>query len=135
MLPTVADAYQDYNDILTELGQENPENVYETIMSKEDSRINLINRIIDDRAVKLMQDSNIFNRSIYEIVTITLDAWYKMFSSVVAITNNLVTSSGGSFKGIGPELVETFWADDKKIYTGIFIVCVSLVLFFISISD
>jgi hypothetical protein len=135
-LSTVADAYQDYADVLQGLDAiddgDTAENAYEKIMSKEDARIKLINRIVDHRAKAVMDGAAFWNRPLIEVLQMVAATWSSMFHETVAYTTqhkNMTLEAGRMF------VHRTFWETDRKIYTGLFVVGIALLIFFIDISE
>lgn len=121
---TLSDLYQDYNEITYNLQNDDvkADIIYENIMQKEESRINLLNRIIDQKDIdKNHIDDFFFNMSISNIIKKTIMTWWEIYIDIV---NRSVTDP-----------LKLFWKEDRKIYTGILLLIIAIVLFFVNISE
>jgi len=122
MTATIADAYQDYEDLLQDLqnDQTGASTVYEKIMEKEENRINLINRIIDHKLKEKIQTRILVNSTVSDVFRQTVSTWWAIYNDILhrKLTDPIVL----------------FWAEERKLFTGVFIVMISLVLFFVDIT-
>jgi hypothetical protein len=122
MTATIADAYQDYDDLLQDLqtDQTVASTVYEKIMEKEENRINLINRVIDHKLKENIKKTIVLNSTLSDIVRQTVSTWWEIYNDIL------------HKKTTDPLLL--FWEGDRKMFTGVFIVMIALVLFFVDIT-
>jgi len=122
MTATIADAYHDYEDLLQDLqnDQTGASTVYEKIMEKEENRINLINRIIDHKLKEKIQTRILVNSTVSDVFRQTVSTWWAIYNDILhrKLTDPIVL----------------FWAEERKLFTGVFIVMISLVLFFVDIT-
>jgi hypothetical protein len=122
MTATISDAYQDYGDLLEDLDNDQTvaSTVYETIMAKEQSRINLVNRIIDHKINDKIKSSFILNSTISDVIQQTIKSWYGIYTD---ITQKKITDP-----------IFLLWNGDRKIFFGIFVITVACFILFVEIS-
>jgi predicted AAA+ superfamily ATPase len=120
MTSTIADMYQEYKELEDELDADVPEMIYEKLMNKEENRLNLINRIVDYKSNSNIIASSILNDSLSNVMKKIVTSWWAIYTDIV-------------YKQITDPLL-LFWAGDRKIFVGLFVVLISVVLFFMDIS-
>jgi len=123
-MASIETAYSDYRQLVSSLKEDDlsKADVYEQIMSKEQDRINLINRVVDQKSEQLWQGSLFYNKSIIDIVF--------LFASTLKIMFNEILVEKQFDK-----LDTILYTGDRKIYSGIMLVIVAGFLFFMNISD
>jgi|LauGreSuBDMM15SN_2_FD.fasta_scaffold00146_9 hypothetical protein len=115
-------AVTDYKDLLKSLKDEhNIGDVYQQLMSKEQARIDLVNRMVEQNENKIWEDTIFYNRSILTIALDFAGAWKAIFNDIY------VERRFNEWQSV-------FYDGDRKIYVGMMIVLVALVLFFVSSS-
>lgn len=125
-MQSITDSYLDYDFLqqsLTELetNENTRGNIYEQIMQKEENAINLMHRIAEQKSNTQNIDSNVLNQSIREMARNSILQWMSMYNDIVQTKNY--------------DIVHVFYNQDRKIYTGILLVLISIVLFFVEISE
>lgn len=120
--------WMDYNEIKNQVVQQNKDDVsaseiYENVMKKEDERIELLNRIAtnEDSLNHKRKINTIYNKTLLEIFNSSIGAWISMYTDIIYHQNY--------------DILEVFYFNDRKIYTGIFLVFFAILLFFIEISE
>lgn len=118
---TIADVYQDYSELMKDIEEtnENKETIYESIMKKEDNRINLLNRLMDHKQTSSEQNT-FMNMSLTELFEKTVKIWWEIYGDIV-------------YKSV-TDPIALFWKGDRKIFIGILLVIIAIVLFFVNIS-
>jgi hypothetical protein len=120
-------AYIDYKQLLSALETDDtvtPGSIYEQIMTKEKNAIDLMNRIVEKEHTFALDGTILYNKTLLEVVMLVANGWRSMFSQIFVER---------SISGV-PELLDVIFNGDRKIYTGILLVLIALVLFFVDIS-
>lgn len=125
-MQSITDSYLDYDFLqqsLTELetNENTRGNIYEQIMQKEENAINLMHRIAEQKSNEKNTESNILNQSIRDMARNTIIQWMSMYNDIIQTKNY--------------DIVHVFYNQERKIYTGILLVLISVVLFFVEISE
>lgn len=116
-------AYADYKDLVTSLDNDvSNGTVYEQIMAKEQNRIDLINRVVDEKNQTKWDASIFYNHSLLDIAIKFASTWRTIFQQFV------VDKNFENWKAI-------MYDGDRKIYTGLMLVLISMFLFFVNISE
>lgn len=112
--------YAEYKDILGLMKADvaNKEDVYTKLMTKEES----IKSMLKDLNSSTRKTALFYERPLLEIISTVGSTWHIMFNEMV-IEDMYRT----------PHIV--FWQDDRKIYTGILLVILALVLLLIDSSQ
>ena len=124
-MATVDKAYGEYKSMLKDLKNEDAtkDTIYERLMAKEENVLNLVGRVVDQKNKELFQDSIFYNLSLFDIMMRFASTWK-------TIMNELVVEK----RSIPNEYMEIFYLGDRKIYVGMMLVLIALLLFFISSS-
>jgi hypothetical protein len=122
---SIESAYGDYNELAQSLlnGNISKDTVYEQIMAKEENRIELINRVVEQSSEKKWSDTMFYNKSIMEVIIMFASTWKTMFGELFVERRFDIDS-----------LQHTLYDGDRKIYTGIMMVFIALFLFFVNAS-
>lgn len=114
--------YKDYSEFLKLLEDTtlNKDDVYQQIISKEKNALEVINRVSQNLAEKKKADLLFYNMTVLDIIAMLTNTWKNMLNELVA---NKSTN-----------ILPIVWKGDRKIYTGITIVMVALILFFLDVS-
>ena len=125
-MASIETAYGDYKDLVKSL--ENGDsmsmsNVYEQIMTKEQNRIDLINRVVEQKENKTWSDTLFYNHSLMEIAILFASTWRTIFNELL-IERRFDMES----------LQHILYDGDRKIYTGIMMILISVFLYFIHAS-
>jgi hypothetical protein len=125
-MQSITDSYLEYDFLeqsLNELerNETTKGNIYEKIMAKEENVLNLMNRVAEEKTKKTSYDTSFLNKSVSELSRSTIATWMKMYNDIV-LTRNY-------------DVVSVFYIGERKIYTGIFLVIIALLLFFVEVND
>lgn len=122
-MSSIESAYIDYRDLSRSLdnGDASKDTIYEQIMSKEQNRIDLINRVVDQKNEKDMSTSFFYNKSLIDVCMLFASTWRNIFYQLV-VEKNYKDSKLILYDG------------DRKIYSGMMLVLIALFLFFVNIS-
>ena len=125
-MATIDKAFGEYKQLLSDLKNEDAtkETIYEQLMAKEDNVLNLIGRVVDQKNTDLFKDSVFYNNSLFDILMKFANTWKAIMQEIFVEKRNLPSE----FRGI-------FYSGDRKIYVGMMLVLVALVLFFIGSSS
>lgn len=115
--------YSEYKSLLNLIESENQDNTYEELMKKEKNTLDTVNKVIKYYQDNDIMKKNFSNMTFYEIVLRTSEVWTDIFNDIV------------TWKSTKKNAMEVFYNEDRMIYIGIFLIFVSLFLFFIVISD
>lgn len=115
--------YSEYKSLLNLIESENQDNTYEELMKKEKNTLDTVNKVIKYYQDNDIMKKNFSNMTFYEIVLRTSEVWTDIFNDIV------------TWKSTKKNAMEVFYKEDRMIYIGIFLIFVSLFLFFIVISD
>jgi len=125
-MASIENAYVDYRDLLTTLKDENSiDNVYELLMAKEQNRVDLINRVVEQKDKLIWHDSIFYNMSLVSIATNFSSVWMTIFKEIV------VEKPAMSLETIQ----RIFFDGDRKIYVGMMVVIISIFFFFVSATS
>lgn len=121
--PTIKSAYADYNQLLDDIKNDNisKSDLYEKIMQKENTRIDLINRIVNNNNTEVLKGTLFYNLRFVDILGKCAVAWKTMLDDIILYKRQ--------------DLHNVLFEGDRKLYFGLFIISISLVMFFISISS
>ena len=123
-MASIETAYGDYKDLVKSLENgDSRSNVYEQIMTKEQNRIDLINRVVEQKENKTWSDTLFYNHSLLEIATLFTTTWQSIF-------NELLIERRFDMESVQ----RIFYDEDRKIYTGIMMIFISVFLYFIHAS-
>jgi hypothetical protein len=122
-MPASKIEYGEYKSLLDIIESENQDNTYEELMKKEKYTLDTVNKV-----VKYYQDHDIKNKtfanmSFYEIIIRTSEVWTDIFNDII------------NWKSTKKNALEVVQKEDRLLYIGIFLIFVSLFIFFIVISD
>jgi hypothetical protein len=125
-MQSITDAYMEYDFLsqsLTDLenNQVTTENIYEKIMEKEENAINLMNRVAEEKLKNKEKSNTFLNLTIKEIFTVSIIKWLMIYNEVVNFKNY--------------DLKKVFYDGDRKIYVGVMLIIIALILFFAEISN
>lgn len=125
-MQSITDAYMEYDFLsqsLTDLenNQVTNENIYEKIMEKEENAINLMNRVAEEKLKNKEKSNTFLNLTIKEIFTVSIIKWLMIYNEVVNFKNY--------------DLKKVFYDGDRKIYVGVMLIIIALILFFAEISN
>ena len=125
-MQSITDAYMEYDFLsqsLTDLenNQVTNENIYEKIMEKEENAINLMNRVAEEKLKNKEKSNTLLNLTIKEIFTVSIIKWLMIYNEVVNFKNY--------------DLKKVFYDGDRKIYVGVMLIIIALILFFAEISN
>lgn len=128
LMNTIADVYQDYNELMRDIDDATDdsannvkkETIYESIMKKEENRINLLNRMMDKKQEEAGELGLFLNMSLSDIANKAVSIWWDIYMDVLY---RKVTDP-----------VELFWKGERKIFVGLLVVVIATVLFFVNIS-
>lgn len=125
-MATLDKAYGEYKNLLKDLKNEDAtkDTIYERLMTKEDNVLNLIGRVVDQKNQELFQDSVLYNQSLFEIMMKFANTWKSIMQEVLV-----------EKRSIPHEYMEIFYLGDRKIYVGMMLVFIALLLFFVSSSS
>ena len=114
------DAYRQYNKLL-DTKSISKDDVYTELMKKEDKVLDVMKRVSETENIKQSDAILFYNRPVIDVIATFINTWRTMF-------HELVVEDGWK----APDKV--FWNDDRKIYVGMMIILVALVLFFVDTS-
>jgi hypothetical protein len=122
-MASIDTAYIDYRQLITSLDSaaESKDTIYEDIMNKEKNRIDLINRVVEQKNTQIWAKSFFLKHSIIEIAILFATNWSMMIEELIHI------------KSID-KLEDIFYDGDRKIYSGLMLVLISMFLFLIEIT-
>lgn len=115
------DENMDYTQLVHLLEKSDPADIYEQLIKKEDRVLDTINRTINYSNEKQLDASEVFNMSLHEIIR-------RFFWTLRTIFHDLFRVKTGQ------DLWQVMLKDDRKIYLGTLLLCVCIILFFISIT-
>lgn len=110
----------EYNEILKMVSDPSnqKEDVYTALVTKEEQVLNTINRMVEKEK---KESNNLFmHNSLFEIITAFALTWKRIYQEIVIFKQR--------------DILTLFYHGERKIYLGIMIVLVSLLLYFIDIS-
>ena len=122
---SIESAFGDYKELVQSLesGKASKDSVYEQVMNKEQNRIDLINRVVEHSEDKKWSETLFYNKSIIEVAIMFASMWRTMFGELFIERRFDIAS-----------LRYILYDGDRKIYTGIMLVMISMFLFFINAS-
>ncbi len=114
----------EYSDLikLVEASDSNREDVFSTLMQKETKVLDLLNRVAQQNQEKKATTRVFYNMSLIDLMNSLLSTWRIIIREV---THEDQTAN--TVKAI-------FWDGDRKLYVGVSVVMIGLILFFIDIS-
>jgi hypothetical protein len=95
--------------------------LYEELMAKEKERIDLLNRMVKLGGDEIALHSLIYNHKLIDVVISCANAWKNMFEDVVTFKNY--------------DMISVFYENDRKIYSGVLICLIAILLYFMDISN
>ena len=90
-------------------------------MEKEENAINLMNRVAEEKLKNKEKSNTFLNLTIKEIFTVSIIKWLMIYNEVVNFKNY--------------DLKKVFYDGDRKIYVGVMLIIIALILFFAEISN
>jgi hypothetical protein len=117
----MVDTNLEYNELVRLLKSSDPKEVYEELVGKEKNILDTINRVIDFSNEKEIKSKEFTNMSLNEII----HKFYWNFQLMWRELYNVKTLQ---------DLNKLFTKEDRPIYIGLFLVLISIFLFFIMIS-
>lgn len=111
---------QDYEQLLQLLEKEDlsKDDVYQKLIAKEEKVLNTINRISESVYKQNIDRSIFYNMTLVQITVLVVNTWKRMFDDLMQVKKPI-------------DFIHTFWKNDRKIYTGISLVLLSIMLFFV----
>ena len=121
-MTSIETAYTDYKNLLSSLNDNkvNSDTIYEKIMSLENDRISLINRVVNEKN-KSGEDSFFFRKPIVEIFSNFANQWRMIFVELLSARNL-------------DDFERVFYTGDRKIYTGLMLLLIAFFVYFVDIS-
>jgi len=100
----------------------NKADVYQALMEKEKNVLDVVNRVANQDKEKQTDHSIFYNMSLMDILVTLINQWRNAFRELLLEQHyqNIVT---------------VLWEKEKKIYTGMTIVMLGLILFFIDVTS
>jgi hypothetical protein len=122
-MTSIETAYADYNDLLSSLDNDASKGtVYEQIMAKEQNRIDLINRVVEEKNQKKWDSTIFYNNTVMDIAIQFASTWRTIFKQL------FVDKRFDQWQTI-------LYDGDRKIYSGMMLVLIAMFLFFVNISE
>ena len=119
-MASIDNAYIDYRNLLKSLKDtNNVDDIYQQLMEKEQSRVDLINRVVENDNNNIFKDTMFYNQSIVSIAMNFAAVWKEIFREFMVDKREIAT---------WPRI---FYEGQRKIYTGIMVLLIALLLFFI----
>jgi len=114
------DAYKEYNKLLDTKSM-SKDDVYTELMKKEDKVLDVMKRVSESEMNKKSDVILFYNKPVIDVIATCINTWRTIF-------HELVVEDGWK------TLDKVFWSDDRKIYVGMMIILIALVLFFVDTS-
>lgn len=99
------------------------ETLYEQLMSKESNILGLIGRIANDKNASVFANSIFYEKSLFEITMLFANTWKQIIHEVFV-----------EKKSIALHWRDMFYQDDRKIYTGMMLVLIALLILCVQAS-
>ncbi len=112
----------EFADFQTLINKSDPTEIYEKTINTEKNVLNTINRVIDHSNQKELKSKEFLNLSIKEHI-------FNLFKVLKSLINNIY-----KVRNIN-HFNKLFLKNETQIYVGMLIVIISLILFFIFISE
>jgi hypothetical protein len=113
-------AYKEYNKLL-DTNAMSKDDIYTELMKKEDKVLDVMKRISETENAKKSEAVLFYNKPVIDVIATFINTWRTVF-------HELVVEDGWKTP------YKLFWDDDRKIYVGMMIIIIALVLFFIETS-
>lgn len=112
--------YESLLSLITDDIEHAKDDIYQKIMNKEDKTLDLINRISENYHSKILEGTIFYNLPLIDIIALIANTWKNMFNDLTMRRKF--------------DIIDVFWKNDRKIYSGIAIVLISLIIFFLDVS-
>lgn len=124
-MASIDKAYGDYKDLVSELQNEtvSKETLYEQLMSKESNVLGLIGRIANEKNTKVFENTIFFNNSLFEILMLFANTWKQIIHEIFIEKKKLTDF-----------WMEIFYLGDRKIYTGMMMVFMAILMLCVDAS-
>jgi hypothetical protein len=114
-------SYYDYSKLLELVNDSTQGDVYNELMKKEERVLDVVARAANQNKLTTLKDTLFYNQSLVEIAIMFMNTWKNIFREL-AVEHKY------------SDLADILWDGDRKIYTGMMFVVISLIFFFIDIS-
>jgi uncharacterized membrane protein YgcG len=114
--------YKEYDNLLELLNKSDKETVYEKLLGKEEKVLDTVNRIIDHSNAQELKQKEFLNTPIKDIIR---NLFLRMSSIILEL------QKASTFQDVKAIISK----HDRQIYIGLFLIIVSVFLFFIAVSS
>lgn len=122
-MATIDKAYNEYKNIVKDLESESKETLYEKLMSKESNILGLIGRIANEKNSGVFQNTIFYEKSLFEVTMLFANTWKQIIHEVFV-----------EKKSIAVFWNEIFYMGDRKIYTGMMLVLIAILILCVQAS-
>ena len=112
----------EYTSLLNMLETTSKDDIYLQLMQKETAILKNINNAVNTENVNKTEAKMIYNKPVLEVVALFANTWHNIFKELIIESNG--------YKNV----IDILWTGDRKVYVGVMVVLVALILFFIDIS-
>lgn len=121
---------KEYSDLvnLIEKDQASREDLYQELINKERDVLDVISRVATQRDVDKQHKSLFINITISEAIARFANVWSMIFTETIDLAYSKRVPTSKDFHAI-------FLQGDRKIYIGVMMILISLLIFFISITQ
>ena len=116
--------YSEYKSLVDVIEKsQNHENTYEEVMKKEEKVLDTMNRVIKYYRDVDIKEQQFVNMPISKVVYRFFNVWIEMFNELMDANNT---------KRV--DFLSVFTKDDRLVYIGVFLVLLSVFLFYVEIT-
>jgi hypothetical protein len=109
--------YSEFESVVNLLNQSNNENVYQTLMQKEDKTLNTINNVIKYYTNTNLEKEQFINLSIQDILIKFANTWKDVIEELKKVKDIY-------------DVYNVLMKKDRKVYLGLLFILISLFIFF-----